>query len=179
MIKILTSLLLIPYVAVGQNNVEQTSNTTNWKSLDHPSYSIKYPSHWELNESGEMGTSLIILSPLESEKDTFRENVNLLIQDLTGLDIDLDQYTKISEDQMKSMFTNYTLIENKRINKNNDEFHKVIYVVDNGFYLLQFEQYFRVSDDKAYVLTFTSEKEKFETYRVTGEKILNSFLLKK
>lgn len=179
MIKILTSLLLISYVAVGQNNVEQTSNTTNWKSLDNPSYSIKYPSHWELNESGEMGTSLIILSPLESEKDTFRENVNLLIQDLTGLDIDLDQYTKISEDQMKSMFTNYTLIENKRINKNNDEFHKVIYVVDNGFYLLQFEQYFRVSDDKAYVLTFTSEKEKFETYRVTGEKILNSFLLKK
>ena len=76
------------------------------------------------------------------------------------------------------MFTNYTLIENKRINKNNDEFHKVIYVVDNGFYLLQFEQYFRVSDDKAYVLTFTSEKEKFETYRGTGEKILNSFLLK-
>ena len=102
MIKILTSLLLISYVAVGQNNVEQTSNTTNWKSLDNPSYSIKYPSHWELNESGEMGTSLIILSPLESEKDTFRENVNLLIQDLTGLDIGLDQYTKISEDQMKA-----------------------------------------------------------------------------
>lgn len=49
-----------------------------------------------------MGTSLIILSPLESEKDTFRENVNLLIQDLTGLDIGLDQYTKISEDQMKA-----------------------------------------------------------------------------
>ena len=47
-------------------------------------YSIQYPENWELNESKAMGTNFILFSPLNSKKDQFKENVNLIIQDLNS-----------------------------------------------------------------------------------------------
>jgi hypothetical protein len=76
------------------------------------------------------------------------------------------------------LLTNSDLIESKRIKKSNAEFHKLIYTGDQGVFHLKFEQYYWVIDSKAYVLTFTSEEEKFATYSETGEKILNSFSIK-
>jgi hypothetical protein len=44
-----------------------------------------------------MATSLVLLAPLESAQDKFKENVNLIIQDLCGYTIDLASYAAISE----------------------------------------------------------------------------------
>ena len=73
--KLLISILLFPIVVCGQT-------INDWKIFDHLNYSISYPSTWELNHDGQMGTSFIISSPLESDNDNFKENVNLVIQDL-------------------------------------------------------------------------------------------------
>ncbi|HWY11050.1 MAG TPA: PsbP-related protein [Bacteroidia bacterium] len=172
MTKLFTFLLFLPIVVCGQ-----TANN-DWKTLDKPNYSIQYPATWELNQSGQMGTSFILFSVLESAQDKFRENITLLIQDLTGKNIDLNKFTEISESQIKTLATNAHLIESKRIKKDT-EYHKIIYTADQGIFHLEFEQYYWVINDKAYILTFTSEHTKFENFKVTGEKILNSFKLKK
>ncbi len=183
--KILTTILLFSIVAFGQISKMQnygiynSSMPTDWKIFDQPSYSILYPATWELDKSGKMGTSFILFAALESGQDKFRENVNLLIQDLTGKNIDLDKYTEISEGQIKTMVTNSTLIESKRLRNNTTEYHKIIYTGDQGTFHLKFEQYYMVIDNKAYVLTFTCEQNKFVDYRENAEKILNSFKLKK
>lgn len=181
MIKILTSILLILFIACGQTNTNHKQNQTinEWKTLDESNYSIQYPPAWELNRSGQMGTSFVLFSPLESGNDKFKENINLIIQDLTGLSINLDKFNEISERQIKTMITNSVLIESKRIKSGNDEYHKVIYSGDQGVFHLQFEQYYWVINNKAFVLTFTSEKKKYDDFKETGEKILNSFMLKK
>ena len=94
--------LLVPLFVCSQTTTKQVSdaNTSTMKGIcktfDQPNYSIQYPLSWNLNQN-QMGTSFIILSPMESEQDKFSENVNLVIQDMTGKDIDLDKYTKISE----------------------------------------------------------------------------------
>jgi hypothetical protein len=185
MIKFLISIILFSIVACGQTTIKKDSGVNNaqinsdWKALERSNYSIQYPSTWELNQSGQMGTSFILFSLLESEQDKFRENVNLLIQDLTGKDIDLNKYAEISEDQIKTMVTNSTLIESKRVKRGTEEYHKIIYTGDQGVFHLQYEQYYFVIEDKAYILTFTTEKSKFEDFKETGEKILASFKLKK
>lgn len=181
MTKFFTSLMLLSIVACGQTTTKQKTVQTisGWKTLDQSNYTIQYPSNWELNQSGQMNTSFMLLSPLESDKDKFKENVNLIIQDLTGQNIDLNKYTEISEGQIKTMVTNANLIESKRIKNDNDEFHKIIYSGDQGIYQLQFEQYYWVFNNKAFVLTFTSEKDKFANLKEMGEKILNSFIQKK
>lgn len=172
--------LFISLIACGQIKQKTTGNDTEkgWKSLDESSYSIQYPENWELDKSGKMGLSLILLTKQSSPQDQFRDNVNILIQDLQGQNINLDKYVKISEEQIKTMITNGNLIESKRLNENGSEFQKVIYTGEQGVYKLKFEQFYWIKNEKAYVLTLTCELEQFETYKVTGEKIMNSFRLK-
>jgi len=171
------AILLISLTACGQltKKNEVTTTKNGWKTLNENGYSIQYPENWDLNKSGQMGMSFIILSRLSSDQDKFKENVNLLIQDLTGQNINLDKYVQISEGQISTMLTNGKLIESSRLNENNSEFHKFIYTADQGIYKLKTEQYFWVKNEKAYILTLSCETDQYEKYKKIGEQILNSF----
>lgn len=151
-----------------------------WKTLDNATYQIQYPGDWELDESGQRGTKFMIFAALEGKKDVFQENVNLLVQDLTGKGYDLDKYTTLSETQVKTLFTNATIIESKHLKKDKQTYHKIVYTAEMNKVMYQFEQYYFVVKDntQAYVLTLTCEKPKFKQYQATGEQILNSFELK-
>ena len=172
---VLTSLFLTSF-AESQTTKSNTQN--DWKTLDENSFLIQYPIDWELNKSGQMGTSFILLTQLSSTQDKFRENVNLIIQDLTGQNIDFNKYVEISDGQIKSMGANASLLESKRLNSNGKNFQKVIYTLKQGIYNLNIEQYYWVEKGKAYVLTLTCETTEFAKYKETGEMILNSFKLK-
>lgn len=76
------------------------------------------------------------------------------------------------------MVTNGNLLESKRLSANGTEFQRVIYSGDQGVYKLKTEQYYWIKNTKAYVLTLTCEINQFDTYKETGEKIMNSFRLK-
>lgn len=160
----------------GQTNPSTPAG--KWSVLDADGFSIQYPSDWELQQNGLGGTTFIVLSPITSSEDLFRENVNLLIQDLTGQNIDLNKYTAISEEQIKTMIANGHIIESKRVASEKNIYQKEIYTGDQGIYKLKFEQYYWVLDNKAYVLTFTAAQTNFDAYKADGEKILNSFHLK-
>lgn len=160
-------------------NLSIYGQTEDWNTVKKDSYSIDYPKDWELNESGQMGTSFILFSPLASQKDEFKENVNLLIQDLTGYNLDLDGYVEISEGQIKTMMKNGKIMESKRVTNRTLDYQKVIYTGKQGIYNLKFEQYYWVVDNKAFVLTLTCEEPQFDDYKLIGEKILNSFKLDK
>jgi hypothetical protein len=174
------TLLLINLFACGQtaNKDSQNSNQNGWKILDQKEYTIQYPQDWELNTSGQMGTTFMILSTRSSDQDQFRENVNLIIQDISGQNINLDKYVEISEGQIKTMINNGNIIESKRLNANGLNFQKEIYTGKQGIYNLKIEQYYWVERQKAYILTLTCEVNEFEKFKDTGEKILNSFKLK-
>lgn len=176
MIKLLI-LLFFPLSIYGQTL--PSNDIGEWKTLTASNYSIQYPPTWELNESGYMGTSFIILSPLELDQDSFMENINLIIQDLDDKSIDLNKYVEISEDQIKIVITNSKMIESKRIKSESDEFHKVIYSGDQGELQLNYEQYYWVLNNKAFVLTFTTEQSKYDSFKEVGERILNSFRVNK
>jgi len=166
-------------ITFGQTTLKNTlkATETGWKVLNGEKYSIQYPDNWELNKSGQMGSSFFIFSRLSSPKDKFRENVNLIVQSLNGQKINLDKYVEISEEQIKSLISNGNLIESKRQNINGHEFQKVIYTGDLGIFKLKVEQYYWVLNGQAYILTLTCEKNQFDNYKLTGEKILNSFRL--
>jgi len=162
---------LFPFWLFGQSQ-------HGWKTISQSNYSLKYPSNWELNEGGLMGTKLILFSALESSDDTFRENVNLIVQDLTGYNLDLGGYSKMSKEQIKTMISNSQIIEGTTTRSNSNPCYKVIYTGDQGVFHLKFEQYYFVIADKAYVLTITAERNKFEKFKHVGESILNTFKIK-
>jgi hypothetical protein len=171
--------LFLCFLSCGQTSQKKdhTIIENGWKSIDENSFSVQYPEKWDMKKSGQMGVCLIFLSKQTSPQDKFRENVNVLIQDLSGKNIDLDKYVEISEEQIKTMITNGKLLESKRLSKNGSEFQKVIYTGEEGIYKLKFEQYYLIKNDKAYVITLTCELDQFDAYKTIGEKILNSFQL--
>ncbi len=176
--------LIATLVACGQSTPKETKTEVqsefpeNWESLDETAYSIQYPDTFDLDKSGQMGMSFILLSKQTSQQDLFRENVNLLIQDLTGQNIDLDKYVEISEGQIKTMITDGNLIESKRLTDKNKEFQRVIYTGKQGQLNLKWQQFFWVVNKKAYVLTLTCEINQYDNYVSVGEEIMKTFMIK-
>lgn len=173
--------LLICLFACGQKRQEnaQANRASEWKTIECDKYSIQYPGDWTLNKSGQMGMAFLLLSKQTSAQDSFSENVNLVIQDLTGLHINgLDQFTKNSEGQIKSMMANSKILGTEKLKKNGTDFQKIVYTGDQGLYKLKFEQYYLIKYNKAFILTLTCELNQFDNYKELGEKIMNTFNLK-
>lgn len=111
-------------------------------------------------------------------EDEFTDNVNLLVQDLNGLDLDLDKFMKLSIDQIDSFIDESELLLNERKNKDGLSYQKIIYNGKLDKFNFKFLQYIWVIKDKSYLLTFTCEQAEFEKHKDVAEKILNSFKLK-
>ena len=102
-------------------------NLDGWEHLKKEKFEIQYPANWELNEEGLMGTSLILLSLILHQDDAFRENVNLLIQDLSSYPMNLDEYAKLSTSQIETMIEDGVLISSEKIKGELYEYQKVHY----------------------------------------------------
>lgn len=151
------------------------ANGKEWQSYSYSGTKIVFPADWSLDTSRSMGIAFFLFSPLESTEDHFRENVNLIIQDLQGQAVDLDTYCSVSTEQIKSLITNSSVLESTRKNNGHEDYQKIVYTGDQGVFHLKFIQYYFVLRGKAYVLTFTTQISTFEKYRATGEQILDSF----
>lgn len=148
-----------------------------WSRLDKSEYSITYPSNWDLDASGQMGTQFFILSPLESKTDKFKENVNLLKQNIPN-EYNLDSYIQLSINQITTQVKKSKLIESKRIKVGENTFHILKY---NGFqnqFYLSFTQYVFIENEQVFLLTFTKEPSKEKAYKEIENQILKSFKLK-
>ena len=174
----LSALTLLLFSCSGdspQRDEKQKGST----AIDNSDFYIAHPADWVEDQSGKLGTSFFLFAPADNDTDPFRENVNLLIQDLKGKNMDLDQFVTLSEDQISTHgMPNSELISSERISSSNDEYHKMIYTGDQSGEHLQFEAYCWVRNEKAYVLTFSAEQTTFKKYQSTAENILNSFKLK-
>lgn len=147
----------------------------NWEELSEKGYSIKYPESWILDKTGKMGSSFILFSEKTSNKDKFRDNINLLVQEITDTNLDLEQFVSVLEKQIENTITKADFIESRRIKEPNDEYHKLLYTGKQGIYNLKFEQHYRIKEGKIYILTFTCEKDEYQKYSEIGKKILASF----
>lgn len=151
------------------------SAQSDWKILKESKYSIKYPKDWKLQNPGQMGSEFMIFSPISEPGDKFRENINLLIQNLNGLNLNLEQYTELSENQIKTLISDSKIFENKRQHGKKYDYQKIIYKGTMGELKLKFVQYYWVINNKAYVLTFTAEQNQFDKYLPVAVKIMDSF----
>jgi hypothetical protein len=156
----------------------QSDSPTKLKNFAQNGYKLQYPSSWTLDTSKKMEPDFFIFSPRENDTDRFQENVNLLVQDLTGQNIDLDKYAKITERQIKELAIEGTIYESKKIIKpGKSAYYKMVYGMTQGVFKLKIEQYYFIKNEKAFVMTFTAELNKFDSFLAAGKQILNSFVL--
>lgn len=168
-------ILLSHSTLLAQKN---TKSHINWEEFKKDNYELLYPETWSLDTTRKTAADFIISSPASSEKDEFKENLNLVVQDLKGLNFDLDNFTALSEQQIQSYLEESEVTVNERLNKNEQEYQHLIYTAKMGGRMLRFEQYYWIIDEKAYVLSFTAESDQFEEYADISKQILDSFIIK-
>ncbi|TMI85792.1 MAG: hypothetical protein E6H10_02155 [Bacteroidetes bacterium] len=174
--KLILTLTLLSFTFCSRSQADKSSQLT---SLVKENYKIEYPKSWTLDTSGLVGSELFVFSPLENDTDKFKENVSLIIQNLAGQNIDLDKYKEISEKQIASMAANGKLFESSKAQTEKGNFYRLRYAMNQGNFKLIITSYCYIKDEKAYLITFTSEIDKYERYKKTGDKILDSFQFRK
>lgn len=143
------------------------------KILEETKYKITYPDDWQLDQSGIMGTSFILFSPRTDSTDLFRDNVNLMVQDLKGAEreISIQEFLEVSVAQINMMITNVSKIDTEI----KDGKAKLEYTGTQGKVNIHYNQLCVIEQNVAYILTFTSAIESYERWKKIGHEMLNSF----
>lgn len=149
--------------------------TTSWKSLDDAEFRIKYPSDWELNQTGVAGTKFILFTP-SAQPVAFRDNINLIIEDLKGKNVDLKQYAAAASAQVRQYITNVKVTTSET--SADQRRHKIVYSGSQGQLNLTWQQYYWVKNEKAYVLTFTADQSSFDKRIEAASQVMDSFSAK-
>ena len=152
-----------------------TSKSIHFKD----NYKVEFPKSWKLDTSRVMGTAFFIFAPLENQADNFRENINVIIQDLAGQNINLENYKTITDKQISDYASEPTIFESEIKKGLNKEYFRIVYAMIQGKLRLKITSVCFIKDDKAYLITFTTDFEKYDLYKKTGEEILSSFHLTK
>lgn len=148
-----------------------------WKTYQKDNYSINYPSNWEYSDQKPEPTiAFIFMSPEASQtKDSFRERVNLTIENLVHEDLTLEEYTEKVLQQVKQV-PNAKMASALPVTIGDIEATNIIWSAELGGGMnLKFNQLFTVKDRVAYVLTFASTTTEYERYEKDAIMILNSF----
>ena len=150
---------------------------TDWKQLKTETYKIDYPSDWTSNQDGFMGVEFFLFAPKSSKKDKTQENLSFIKQNIGSTEMTLDEYVKLSENQINDMIEKSKILSNKRIKQDSLDFHEFIYHGKQGKSMFTFWQLFTVVGDEAYILTFAAGKKEFKKYKKVVSKIMASFEL--
>lgn len=150
----------------------QTKQKKSLKEINRNGYQIFYNDNLRLDESGRNNTEFYLFTQKTNPDDNFVENLNLMIQNLEKLNIDLNKFIEISENQIKAKGK---LIESKRIKTHGTEFHILIYEATYNGIKLKFLQHDFVKNNKAYILTYSAKIEDYEKYLNGMENVMGSF----
>lgn len=148
-------------------------------TIKRSNYSIAVDKTMRIDTAGTSMADLIAFFPLQSETDKFGENMNMVMEPTNGVDVALDEYVRLSVEQLKQYFKNMVVTTNKTMTtKSGQQYHQLMYTASMNGFDLQFEQRYISTADYTYVLTFTAEQSQYNAYKEKAGKILDSFKLK-
>ena len=130
---------------------------------------VTQPEDWSVQvEDDFLNPGIIFLSPPENDADDFQEKVKLSIENLS-LPLSLNEYT---EQAVKEITNSNLLIEPpKPITLAHREGRKVIYQGQDNKKRLEV---WMLKNQKAYIVTYTAESDKFQKFFPQAEKIIQS-----
>ncbi|MGK7893960.1 MAG: hypothetical protein AB4372_10140 [Xenococcus sp. (in: cyanobacteria)] len=155
--------------------VGKTFRAKNYTSYENFTYGIvvERPKHWSIQEENSfLNPEIIFLSPKENNTDTFREQVKLYIEKL-AIPLSLNEYTELAVQKIVS--SNSIIEPPKNISFANQEGRKVIYQDPDEMKRLEV---WTIKNQKAYIITYTAEADKFQKFAEQAETIIQSLEIK-
>lgn len=170
-------IITIALMVSGSVIMAQDISKESMQTFTSKGITIKYPASWKNDTSGFMGSTCFVYAPADDSADKFRENINIVIQELKGMNIDLEQYKEISEKQISTYFPNSTLDESIIKEDGNSKWYSIRYSFDKEGIQVHISSICFIKNEKAYLATFAIEEKNLEKYKKTRETCLASFSL--
>jgi|GEM_PF-824434 hypothetical protein len=148
-----------------------TIGADGWVEYDHKEYTVFAPQDWEMDVTGRMNTTFILFSPRDSKDDLFRENVNLVKEDISKMDMTLFDYVKNSESVLEQYMTD---LRDLNIEQKDDRYW-LTYTATQERMDLYFLQMMEMNDGVIYILTYTSNDQSLSIHAQNGKRIIERF----
>ncbi|HAQ71988.1 hypothetical protein N9A49_02760 [Salibacteraceae bacterium] len=142
-----------------------------WVEYDHKEYSVFAPQDWEMDVTGRMNTTFILFSPRDSKNDMFRENVNLVKEDISKMDMTLFDYVKNSEGVLEKYMSD---LRDLNIEQKGERYW-LTYTATQERMDLYFVQMIELNEGVIYILTYTSNDQSISVHADNGKKIIERF----
>ncbi len=136
-------------------------------------FTITAPVSWEKTE-GFMGSTVVFLEPQADPSDTFRENVNIVVEKLPA-SMALDAYLKLSNENMAKLLTNYKEVSSARVTLGGLDAQRIVYRHRMGVFDIKGLLYLVVHNGRGYVLTGSAEVDEYEDHEAAFEGICKTF----
>jgi hypothetical protein len=134
---------------------------------------IKYPRGWTVAPK-YAGTVVTFVSPKEDGLDTFQENLNVAVMDLSQKPMRLDEYTQLALKQMSTVFKNIKVTESKPITFAGQPAYKYVVSAPQPDDLILSFIWF-IKDNQAYTITYAGQGIRYEKYRGQFDEMVRSF----
>lgn len=135
-------------------------------------FTMNYPKEWTKKE---VGNAVAFLSPREDDKDLFQENVNIMLQDLSGQPVTLEQYTELTKKQIADNSGAGAILSQSSTTIGGQKAVEMVYNLNFQGRTLKIKQYWFIKGNKAFLFTYTAEPSQFSKYEETATSVINSF----
>lgn len=137
-------------------------------------FAMQYPESWTIRENS-FNTIVSFLSPITSKDDKFAENVNVVSETIADKTVTLDDYYKVSEENLKKFFADFKLLKNEATTLSGVPARMVVYTASQNQLKLRTTQIFTIKNGKAYIVTLTNTQSDPNQYMTEMLKISQSF----
>jgi hypothetical protein len=135
---------------------------------------MKYPSTWQMLEDAGANAFMVVFSaPAESPSDSFRENVNIVVEKLAA-PATLEQIVAATR-QLLLQQMQVTFVEDAVRDRIGDvAAYRSVYTGAMMDRALKWQQYAALKGNRSYTFTYTAEPNKFESYLETVRRMIAS-----
>jgi hypothetical protein len=141
-------------------------------------FALKYPAAWSFAEN-QGGAAAIFYSPKENALDIFKENVNIVVQDISRNPMTLEKYTETAIAQMNAVFgTNLEILVSTQISVGKQPGHQFIFIGKGPDGNLRYQCRWTLAGTTAYQITYTAIASGYERHLAQAERVMNSFRIR-
>jgi eukaryotic-like serine/threonine-protein kinase len=135
--------------------------------------SIQYPSNWE--KLVNLDNFITFTAPPETDTRIYPAAVGLKVQELSSQNIPLQEITKVQMSDLKKI-PDLNMLESISSTIADKPAHKIVFsAIDNKEVERKAMQVWTVIDNKAFLITYKAEPDKFSSYLPTIERMIDSF----
>ena len=174
--RIIISALFIIIFASSSNQVLSQEQFLTYEDIT-TGISIQFPSNWE--KSVNLDNFITFRAPPETDTRIYPAALGLKIQELASKSVLLQEVTKVQISELKKSNPNLEFSESTSSTLAGKPAYRVVFTAtDNNQVERKAMQIWTIIDNKAILITYKAQPDKYSTYLPTIERMIGSFQAK-